>query len=489
MSRRQTLGRWLSTSDAALSWGERIMKWLVIGLGSSTITGLAGTVIGFWANNLLYGLVIGVVLGMLLLGAFALKAISIAAAGAPVAPVSTPEGAKDEVDSGNAATAQTDSAQDAARLRTQLAEVEKRLDSADAVIQRQQEQLSEWDGERQRFKHFLLEAWSEGTNLRGGNPSKEEAREWEGHVWHLLEQARGEEFADKALRHDPNFQSADFDASDAQKFLEMRLQRVDQLSKNVTKSRAIHFRSGFDPYEWKDWKSPPSTGPAATESHQIPEHMISERHIRYHPMPIPLVDLFEAVGDNGVIRDFTFEHCILEGPGIINLEGPFPQPETAKSGSSLSVGPADCRVEGSPDTTLYQIEPSGKVHEGIIHLSGYTLRAVTFRGLGFAGTPEHLAKLKEQFTFSEGNRSPSADFEKEERRRSIDHWRSVIRDFNFETERFAVTDTYSQMKQYLRPEVIEMLEAQRTVHIGNEARGDTAYRYTLLDEVARIEKE
>jgi hypothetical protein len=92
MSRRQTLGTWLSTSDAALSWGERIVKWLVIGLGSGTISGLAGTVIGFWANNLVYGLVIGVVLGMLLLGGFALKAISIAAAGAPPALAPTGQG-------------------------------------------------------------------------------------------------------------------------------------------------------------------------------------------------------------------------------------------------------------------------------------------------------------------------------------------------------------------------------------------------------------
>lgn len=83
MSRRQTLGKWLSTSDAALSWGERIVKWLVIGLSSGTITGLAGTVIGLLTDYLVYGLVAGVLLGMLLLGGFSLKAISIAAQGTP----------------------------------------------------------------------------------------------------------------------------------------------------------------------------------------------------------------------------------------------------------------------------------------------------------------------------------------------------------------------------------------------------------------------
>ena len=267
--------------------------------------------------------------------------------------------------------------------------------------------MSEWDGDRQRFKHFLLEAWSEGTNLRGSNPSKEEAREWESHVRHLLEQARGKEFANKVLRHDPNFQSADFDASDAQKFLEMRLQRVDQLSKNVTKSRAIQLRSGFDPYEWKNWKSPPPIDSEEVEQiTTIPEHLIVERHIRHHETPIRLTDLLEVAGENGVIRDFQFEHCTLEGPGIINLEGPSPQPETTTSDSgsfgraSLSVGPTHCRVEGSPDTTLYQVTHDSKPPVGTIHLSGYTLRSVTFKGIGFAGSPEHLERLKEQYIFS-----------------------------------------------------------------------------------------
>jgi hypothetical protein len=77
-----------------------------------------------------------------------------------------------------------------------------------------------------------------------------------------------------------------------------------------------------------------------------------------------------------------------------------------------------------------------------------------------------------------------------ELRTRIEKWRSVILDFDFAGERFAGTDTYSQMKREgLRPEVVEMFEAQRTIHVGNEARGDPPYRHTLLDEVARIEKE
>lgn len=77
-----------------------------------------------------------------------------------------------------------------------------------------------------------------------------------------------------------------------------------------------------------------------------------------------------------------------------------------------------------------------------------------------------------------------------ERRKRIEEWRSAITNHEFGGyPRFASTVAYSQMKPHLRLKVVEMLEAPRTLHVGNEARGDTAYRYTLLDEVARIEKE
>ena len=151
-----------------------------------------------------------------------------------------------------------------------------------------------------------------------------------------------------------------------------------------------------------------STTEANEESRRtgIPEHMVSERHIRYHDSPIRLVDLLEVAGENGVLRDFTFEHCILEGPGIINLEGPFPKRESRTSGSgvtaSLSMLPTHCRVEGSLDTTLYRVTDGAKIPVGVIHLSGYKFESVTFKGLGFVGTPEHLEWLRRYLIFSEG---------------------------------------------------------------------------------------
>lgn len=127
-----------------------------------------------------------------------------------------------------------------------------------------------------------------------------------------------------------------------------------------------------------------------------PQEM-AERHIRYRAEPIRLVDLLEVAGENGVLRDFQFEHCILEGPGVIDLKAPFPP----SSGSSLSLGLTHCRVEGSAETTLYRITRGQERPVGLIGLPGHTFRSVTFKGLGFAGSPDHLEWLKTRLIFSE----------------------------------------------------------------------------------------
>ncbi len=69
------------------------MKWIVYGLGGGAATGLTGVVAGAFTDKLLYGVVVGAVAGMLVLGAFALKALGVAAAGpgAQVPPVGEAE--------------------------------------------------------------------------------------------------------------------------------------------------------------------------------------------------------------------------------------------------------------------------------------------------------------------------------------------------------------------------------------------------------------
>ena len=105
--------------------------------------------------------------------------------------------------------------------------------------------------------------------------------------------------------------------------------------------------------------------------------------------------------------DFTFEHCILEGPGIITFRGPPPARERQVGVTAHPmVGPTNCRVEGAPETTLYEIDPGGvKRLHGVIQLVGPTIRNVTFRNIGFAGTPDELRSLREQLSFSEGTSS------------------------------------------------------------------------------------
>ena len=87
MSRRQSFGRWLSTSDAALSWAERVAKVVAVGIGSGVLSSAAGIMIGFITGNPLSGLVIGVVVGMVILSGFAVRAVKIAATGAPPQPI------------------------------------------------------------------------------------------------------------------------------------------------------------------------------------------------------------------------------------------------------------------------------------------------------------------------------------------------------------------------------------------------------------------
>ena len=83
MSRRETLSKWLSTSDAAFSWGERIARFFGLGIGGSVLVSILGIVGGFVVGNPLYGLVIGVVIGLLVLGGFGVKALSLVSAGTP----------------------------------------------------------------------------------------------------------------------------------------------------------------------------------------------------------------------------------------------------------------------------------------------------------------------------------------------------------------------------------------------------------------------
>lgn len=101
-----------------------------------------------------------------------------------------------------------------------------------------------------------------------------------------------------------------------------------------------------------------------------------------------------------------------------------------------------------------------------------------------------IARLKAENQELKAKVSEQTRILHEQRRKRIEEWRYAIQNHEFgDYPRFASTVAYSQMKPDLRPEVIKMLEEPTTFHVGNEARGELAYEYTLLDEVARIERK
>jgi len=75
------------------------------------------------------------------------------------------------------------------------------------------------------------------------------------------------------------------------------------------------------------------------------------------------------------------------------------------------------------------------------------------------------------------------------RRKRIEDWRFVIRNFNFDAEMFTSTDTYSEIRPHLQSDVKRRLEHPEMIIAGNPTRGENVRRRILLDEVARMEKE
>lgn len=84
----------------------------------------------------------------------------------------------------------------------------------------------------------------------------------------------------------------------------------------------------------------------------------------------------------------------------------------------------------------------------------------------------------------------TSDFSSQEHRRQrIEEWRSAIRDFDFSAGRFTSTETYSQMRPHLDPDIKRKFEHPGMIILGNATRGEHAHSYMLSDEIARIEKE
>lgn len=116
-----------------------------------------------------------------------------------------------------------------------------------------------------------------------------------------------------------------------------------------------------------------------------------------------------------------------------------------------------------------------------------------FRGKIAYDSTEKARTLEEENEQLKAERDALSEEERrilqDHRRQRIEEWRSVIRNFDFDAERFTSTDAYSQMRPHLQPDVRRKLEHPGMVIVGNATRGEHAHRYMLLDEIARVEKE
>jgi hypothetical protein len=77
----------------------------------------------------------------------------------------------------------------------------------------------------------------------------------------------------------------------------------------------------------------------------------------------------------------------------------------------------------------------------------------------------------------------------EYRKERIEGWREAIEDFDFENKWFGDTVWYSEIRLYLKQDIVKRIEAPRTLIVPAEGRGEHAVKYILLDEIARLERE
>ncbi len=311
------------------------MKWLVWGLSGGAGSGLAGTAIGAFTGNPLSGLVAGVVVGMLVLGGFAVKAINIAVSDTEsvAASVANPEAATTpEAEKTLPAPAPTDPEENVAgpdavtpgmidRLKARIEELgadNERLQQfeqafAEQVVltehlevenKKKQEKLNRFDGDRIKFKELLTDARREGMNLRESGPSEDGVREWEDRVHDLLEDALGKDdyWAGRVLGDDPDFQSQFFGSSTAQKVLESHLNPLYNMIEWVKNQETIPFRRGFDPHDWKDWKSPPQDANQQRPGYWENRQMLHAALKDFYGDSIGLDD--EDMYDDGEVKDW-----------------------------------------------------------------------------------------------------------------------------------------------------------------------------------------
>jgi hypothetical protein len=244
-----------------LTFDQKLARWVNVAAAIGVVVTLGGWVVGRALNLPWFvGLLVGLVVWVVILNGF----VTLGRRASPAADSTVSTAAQGE-DNPRQSPSSTDP-EDVEQLKRRLGEVEQERGSQETVIEKQQEQLNCFDGDRQRFKELLTAALLEGRRLRENEPSDDDVQEWKAHMRDLLVAALGEgSRVDSVLKDDPAFESAVHGSTSEQKQIERSTNRLHDLIEWVKSPQAIPFRSGFDPHEWEDWKSPPPT----TERAQI----------------------------------------------------------------------------------------------------------------------------------------------------------------------------------------------------------------------------
>jgi len=124
--------------------------------------------------------------------------------------------------------------------------------------------------------------------------------------------------------------------------------------------------------------------PSTITSAEIPEDMVSARHIVGGSHL--LKNVLESAGEGPRLVGWTFEECWLIGPAVVTFTGPTTVERV--------------EVKGSLDTALYEVDSYGDEASGCIQLDSCTFKDCYFGRMGLAGRPNDQQWLRDKFTFT-----------------------------------------------------------------------------------------
>ena len=108
---------------------------------------------------------------------------------------------------------------------------------------------------------------------------------------------------------------------------------------------------------------------------------VVEANKRFVERVVRLTDLVDIVtGEGPRLSGYLFEECQIKGPAVIVLKG-------------CTV--TRCNMGGNPDALIWEIPPERTQVIGAIEVVDSTFTGCTFEGVGFAGSPEMAAQMRE----------------------------------------------------------------------------------------------